>query len=211
MPITTLNISSLSQLSPTGIQALQDAARSQRVIQISTLSGRYSISHIHMLDAFTVDPVRGGLLDRLLRREHQMERRAANLERQLNGGVDFLGSFNRYVQSLRTDYRDRNDHSSILQNKINTCAFSVDSSEFSCGELFLTCPITLCVPESGIFMRASQNSSICNLYEQESLLHLVKENDVHPLSRESITASMIIGRDECYFDSIKENFILKGN
>ncbi|ENZ4322385.1 T3SS effector protein NleG8, partial [Escherichia coli] len=50
MPFTTLNIPSISQLSPAGIQALQDAARSEGEIRVSTGRGQYSISHIQMLD-----------------------------------------------------------------------------------------------------------------------------------------------------------------
>ncbi|EIO66339.1 T3SS secreted effector NleG-like protein [Escherichia coli TW11039] len=69
---------------------MQDAARLESGIRISIGSGQYSVHYVQLLDGFSVEPVRGGLLDRLLGREHRMERRAVALERQLNGGVDFL-------------------------------------------------------------------------------------------------------------------------
>ncbi|EHA3098380.1 T3SS effector protein NleG8, partial [Escherichia coli] len=73
MPVTTLSIPSISQLSPAGVQSLQDAARLESGIRISIGSGQYSVHYVQ-------------LLDRLLGREHRMERRAVALERQLNGG-----------------------------------------------------------------------------------------------------------------------------
>lgn len=52
MPFTTLNIPSISQLSPAGIQALQDAARREGEIIVSSGGGQYSIAHVQMLDGF---------------------------------------------------------------------------------------------------------------------------------------------------------------
>ncbi|MCZ8553186.1 T3SS effector protein NleG8, partial [Escherichia albertii] len=56
MPFTTLSIPSLSQLSPAGVQAFQDVARHERVIRISSGSGRYSVSYVQMVDGFSVEP-----------------------------------------------------------------------------------------------------------------------------------------------------------
>lgn len=60
MPVTTLRIPSVSQLSPAGIRALQNAARRESEIGVSTGSRLYAISHVQMLDGFTVEAVRGG-------------------------------------------------------------------------------------------------------------------------------------------------------
>ncbi|EHR9214924.1 DUF1076 domain-containing protein, partial [Escherichia coli] len=201
MPVTTLSIPSISQLSPAGVQSLQDAARLESGIRISIGSGQYSVHYVQLLDGFSVEPVRGGLLDRLLGREHRMERRAVALERQLNGGVDFLSSVNNYFQSVMAEYRENKTSNKILMEKINSCLFRPDSNHFSCPESFLTCPITLDTPETGVFMRNSRGAEICSLYDKDALVQLVETGGAHPLSREPITESMIMRKDECHFDT----------
>ncbi|EEZ4256238.1 T3SS effector NleG family protein, partial [Escherichia coli] len=191
MPVTTLSIPSISQLSPAGVQSLQDAARLESGIRISIGSGQYSVHYVQLLDGFSVEPVRGGLLDRLLGREHRMERRAVALERQLNGGVDFLSSVNNYFQSVMAEHRENKTSNKILMEKINSCLFRPDSNHFSCPESFLTCPITLDTPETGVFMRNSRGAEICSLYDKDALVQLVETGGAHPLSREPITESMI--------------------
>ncbi|HDI9436112.1 TPA: DUF1076 domain-containing protein, partial [Escherichia coli] len=198
MPVTTLSIPSISQLSPAGVQSLQDAARLESGIRISIGSGQYSVHYVQLLDGFSVEPVRGGLLDRLLGREHRMERRAVALERQLNGGVDFLSSVNNYFQSVMAEHRENKTSNKILMEKINSCVFRPDSNHFSCPESFLTCPITLDTPENGVFMRNSQGAEICSLYDKDALVQLVETGGAHPLSREPITESMIMRKDECH-------------
>ena len=209
MPVTTLSIPSISQLSPAGVQSLQDAARLESGIRISIGSGQYSVHYVQLLDGFSVEPVRGGLLDRLLGREHRMERRAVALERQLNGGVDFLSSVNNYFQSVMAEYRENKTSNKILMEKINSCLFSPDSNHFSCPESFLTCPITLDTPETGVFMRNSRGAEICSLYDKDALVQLVETGGAHPLSREPITESMIMRKDECHFDTKREAFCCK--
>ncbi|ENZ0043083.1 DUF1076 domain-containing protein, partial [Escherichia coli] len=201
MPVTTLSIPSISQLSPAGVQSLQDAARLESGIRISIGSGQYSVHYVQLLDGFSVEPVRGGLLDRLLGREHRMERRAVALERQLNGGVDFLSSVNSYFQSVMAEHRENKTSNKILMEKINSCLFRPDSNHFSCPESFLTCPITLDTPETGVFMRNSRGAEICSLYDKDALVQLVETGGAHPLSREPITESMIMRKDECHFDT----------
>ncbi|HDQ6912886.1 TPA: DUF1076 domain-containing protein, partial [Escherichia coli O121:H19] len=201
MPVTTLSIPSISQLSPAGVQSLQDAARLESGIRISIGSGQYSVHYVQLLDGFSVEPVRGGLLDRLLGREHRMERRAVALERQLNGGVDFLSSVNNYFQSVMAEHRENKTSNKILMEKINSCLFRPDSNHFSCPESFLTCPITLDTPETGVFMRNSRSAEICSLYDKDALVQLVETGGAHPLSREPITESMIMRKDECHFDT----------
>ncbi|WP_077758162.1 DUF1076 domain-containing protein [Escherichia coli] len=209
MPVTTLSIPSISQLSPAGVQSLQDAARLESGIRISIGSGQYSVHYVQLLDGFSVEPVRGGLLDRLLGREHRMERRAVALERQLNGGVDFLSSVNNYFQSVMAEHRENKTSNKILMEKINSCLFRPDSNHFSCPESFLTCPITLDTPETGVFMRNSQGAEICSLYDKDTLVQLVETGGAHPLSREPITESMIMRKDECHFDTKREAFCCK--
>ncbi|EFE0571623.1 DUF1076 domain-containing protein, partial [Escherichia coli] len=206
MPVTTLSIPSISQLSPAGVQSLQDAARLESGIRISIGSGQYSVHYVQLLDGFSVEPVRGGLLDRLLGREHRMERRAVALERQLNGGVDFLSSVNNYFQSVMAEHRENKTSNKILMEKINSCLFRPDSNHFSCPESFLTCPITLDTPETGVFMRNSRGAEICSLYDKDALVQLVETGGTHPLSREPITESMIMRKDECHFDAKREAF-----
>ncbi|HCP7930236.1 TPA: DUF1076 domain-containing protein [Escherichia coli] len=209
MPVTTLSIPSISQLSPAGVQSLQDAARLESGIRISIGSGQYSVHYVQLLDGFSVEPVRGGLLDRLLWREHRMERRAVALERQLNGGVDFLSSVNNYFQSVMAEHRENKTSNKILMEKINSCLFRPDSNHFSCPESFLTCPITLDTPETGVFMRNSRGAEICSLYDKDALVQLVETGGAHPLSREPITESMIMRKDECHFDTKREAFCCK--
>lgn len=209
MPVTTLSIPSISQLSPAGVQSLQDAARLESGIRISIGSGQYSVHYVQLLDGFSVEPVRGGLLDRLLGREHRMERRAVALERQLNGGVDFLRSVNNYFQSVMAEHRENKTSNKILMEKINSCVFRPDSNHFSCPESFLTCPITLDTPENGVFMRNSRGAEICSLYDKDALVQLVETGGAHPLSREPITESMIMRKDECHFDTKREAFCCK--
>ncbi|HID0689535.1 TPA: DUF1076 domain-containing protein [Escherichia coli] len=209
MPVTTLSIPSISQLSPAGVQSLQDAARLEIGIRISIGSGQYSVHYVQLLDGFSVEPVRGGLLDRLLGREHRMERRAVALERQLNGGVDFLSSVNNYFQSVMAEHRENKTSNKILMEKINSCLFRPDSNHFSCPESFLTCPITLDTPETGVFMRNSRGAEICSLYDKDALVQLVETGGAHPLSREPITESMIMRKDECHFDTKREAFCCK--
>ncbi|EHK6577949.1 DUF1076 domain-containing protein [Escherichia albertii] len=96
-----------------------------------------------------------------------------------------------------------------ILDKIELCAFNVKDAELKGTESSLTCPITLCEPEDGVFMKNSLHSDICTLYDKSALMHLVNTGASHPISRESITASMIVKRDECYFDSEKENFAVK--
>ncbi|EGM9436711.1 DUF1076 domain-containing protein, partial [Escherichia coli] len=96
-----------------------------------------------------------------------------------------------------------------LLDKIEVCAFNVEHAQLQVPESLRTCPVTLCEPEDGVFMRNSMNSNVCMLYDKMALIHLVKTRAAHPLSRESIAVSMIVGRDNCAFDPDRGNFVLK--
>lgn len=133
------------------------------------------------------------------------------LEREINAG----GLTSSEVNMLREI--EINVNTSLLPDvrlprildKIELCAFNVKDAELKGTESSLTCPITLCEPEDGVFMKNSLHSDICTLYDKSALMHLVNTGASHPISRESITASMIVRRDECYFDSERENFAVK--
>lgn len=53
------------------------------------------------------------------------------------------------------------------------------------------------------------SSDVCTLYDKAALIHLIDMDAPHPLSRETITVSMIVRKDECYFDQSRGSFIFK--
>ncbi|MCV3238031.1 DUF1076 domain-containing protein, partial [Escherichia albertii] len=116
------------------------------------------------------------------------------LEREINAG----GLTSSEVNMLREI--EINVNTSLLPDvrlprildKIELCAFNVKDAELKGTESSLTCPITLCEPEDGVFMKNSLHSDICTLYDKSALMHLVNTGASHPISRESITASMIV-------------------
>ncbi|EGE0956653.1 hypothetical protein DM213_26250, partial [Escherichia coli] len=68
---------------------------------------------------------------------------------------------------------------------------------------------TLETPETGVFVKNSEGSLVCTLFDSVSISRLVREGGVHPLTRETITPSMIVKPEDCIFDSSKGNFIIK--
>ena len=133
------------------------------------------------------------------------------LERELNRGV----FSSREVEIFRgieihnnISLFSKNQSGSVL-DKVELCAFYVENAELSAPESSRTCPVTLCEPEIGVFMKNSLSSDVCTLYDKTALIHLIDMDAPHPLSRESITASMIIEKDECYYSPGRESFILK--
>ncbi len=61
----------------------------------------------------------------------------------------------------------------------------------------------------GIRNRNSRGAEICSLYDKDALVQLVETGGTHPLSREPITESMIMRKDECHFDAKREAFCCK--
>ncbi|MBB7069645.1 T3SS effector NleG family protein, partial [Escherichia coli] len=55
----------------------------------------------------------------------------------------------------------------------------------------------------------SEGSSVCSLYDENALSRIINDGGHHPLSREPITASMIVKFEDCIFDASKGNFIIK--
>ncbi len=118
----------------------------------------------------------------------------------LNNGVDALRSRMLSVLSeIGETQQQENSSLPLLQARISECSFIVDCESFQC-------PITLDQPVNGVFVKNSKHSSICTLFDSFAFSRLVREGSVHPLSRESITESMIMRKDECYFDSKRNAF-----
>ncbi len=100
----------------------------------------------------------------------------------------FLYGFNNGPEALRdrmlsmlSDSGEAQSQESI-QDKISQCKFPVSSGNFQCPPESIQCP---------------------------AFSRLASEGSYHPLTREPITASMIISPDKCVYDPIKGNFIIK--
>ncbi|EFG7695303.1 DUF1076 domain-containing protein, partial [Escherichia coli] len=98
-----------------------------------------------------------------------------------------------------------------LQERISECAFTVDIDKLQCPGEVLQCPITLEQPEKGIFVKNSDGSDVCTLFNAAAFSRLVGEGLPHPLTREPITASIIVKYEECIYDDTRGNFVIKGN
>ncbi|HBA9569274.1 TPA: DUF1076 domain-containing protein [Escherichia coli] len=123
------------------------------------------------------------------------------LEFALNGGLS--GRDVMMLERLSTLFINQ---SGPLLNRIEECAFDVMHTALRGTEESRTCPVTLCEPEMGVFMKNSLSSDVCSLYEKEALVQLVKTASPHPLSRENIDISMVVPRESCYFDHHSGNF-----
>ncbi|EOK2068404.1 DUF1076 domain-containing protein [Escherichia coli] len=98
-----------------------------------------------------------------------------------------------------------------LQEKISECAFTVDIEKLQCPGDALQCPITLEPPEKGVFVKNSDGSDVCTLFDAAAFSRLTGEDLPHPLTREPITASIIVKHEECIYDDTRGNFVIKGN
>lgn len=98
-----------------------------------------------------------------------------------------------------------------LQEKISECAFTVDIEKLQCPGDALQCPITLEQPEKGVFVKNSDGSDVCTLFDAAAFSRLTGEDLPHPLTREPITASIIVKHEECIYDDTRGNFVIKGN
>ncbi|EFA5292881.1 DUF1076 domain-containing protein [Escherichia coli] len=77
------------------------------------------------------------------------------------------------------------------------------------GFISAQCPITLEQPEEGVLVRNSEDSVVCCLFDVLALERLVREDLPHPLTREEITESMIVKTEECTYDHVRGNFVIK--
>ncbi|EOG2908520.1 T3SS effector NleG family protein [Salmonella enterica] len=149
---------------------------------------------------------------------------ATRLARQLNNGLNILhGNFsNMSITSFSNSRQelvsqssprtpaifDTSNKQQQLVDKIDLCSFSPNVDELSCSEDDLTCPVMLVVPEKGVFVKTAPESDICQLFDEIALIQLIIDGAVHPVSRAPLSADMIINKNECYFDTIKGNFII---
>lgn len=98
-----------------------------------------------------------------------------------------------------------------LQEKISQCKFSVCPDSLQCSPEAAQCPITLEQPEEGVLVKNSEDSAVCCLFDANAFERLVREDLPHPLTREEITESMIVKPEECTYDHVRKNFIIKDN
>ncbi|EFA6625485.1 T3SS effector NleG family protein [Escherichia albertii] len=196
MPLITSNLSSNAALQ--SIEILREAVRQNLVTDGITINGhKIGIHYCHRPDVFLVSGCKDGMLKMLL-------------ELGLNGS-------NESVKRLRTWQLSAVIDSQLSFLPLGVCykilsnSFSVQAEECFFSKEHLRCPIILDTPDSGVFVKNSVISNICNLYDKNSMLKLVISGSPHPLSREPITEAMIIGKNECYFDQGRGNFMLKEN
>ncbi|EJC1902139.1 TPA: DUF1076 domain-containing protein [Escherichia coli] len=110
--------------------------------------------------------------------------------------------------SMLSDSGEAQSQESI-QDKISQCKFPVSSGNFQCPLEAIQCPITLEQPEKGIFVKNSDGSDVCTLFDAAAFSRLTGEGLPHPLTREPITSSMIVSQEQCIYDQAKGNFVIK--
>lgn len=104
---------------------------------------------------------------------------------------------------------DETQRQENIQNKIGQYKFPVNTERLQCSSDATRCPITLEVPGEGVLVKNAEDSQVCTLFDYTALSRVVNEGSVHPLTRETITPSMIVEPEDCIFDSSKGNFIIK--
>ena len=203
MPVI-LNFSNGSVLPENELEALRHIARSNQNDTI-TIGGRnMRLHYIQFMDGFSVEPISGGLRDRLgARGTHHL---ADSLARQLNRGNTFLQAYSLYMEQKQAAPFVQESVIKTLLDRINSNAFPVSLQDFSCTEEHLKCPITLHIPETGVFVRNARSSEVCALYAQEALTELIRRNAPHPFSREPFSPEMIIRKEKCHFNIAKQCF-----
>ncbi|EOO7574349.1 DUF1076 domain-containing protein [Escherichia coli O157] len=122
-----------------------------------------------------------------------------------NSGPRALGE---RMLSMLSDSGEAQSQESI-QNKISQCKFSVNTESLQCPSEAVRCPIILDKPEEGVFVKNSEGSLVCTLFDSVSFSHLVRDGGKHPLTREPITSSMIVSQEQCIYDQTKGNFVIK--
>lgn len=122
-----------------------------------------------------------------------------------NSGPRALGE---RMLSMLSDSGEAQSQESI-QNKISQCKFSVCPERLQCPPESAQCPITLEIPEEGVFIKNSGDSVVCSLFDVTAFSRLVSEKSPHPLTREKLTASMVVSADKCFYDHGKGSFVIK--
>ncbi|HHC4712587.1 TPA: DUF1076 domain-containing protein [Escherichia albertii] len=123
----------------------------------------------------------------------------------LNGGPEALRDI---MLRMVSDSGNTQSHGDI-EGKILQCKFSVNAESLQCPSEAVRCPITLELPEKGIFVRNSDDSDVCTLFDAAAFSRLTGEGLPHPLTREPITSSMIVSQEQCIYDQTKGNFVIK--
>ncbi|MCM5135743.1 DUF1076 domain-containing protein, partial [Escherichia coli] len=62
-----------------------------------------------------------------------------------------------------------------IQNKISQCKFSVCPERLQCPLEAIQCPITLERPEEGVFVKNSDSSAVCCLFDFDAFSRLASE------------------------------------
>ncbi len=190
-----------STLSTADINWLQEAVRQEGSLDISIGNRIYTVSHLITPDWFLVDTQDGGALSRLLRFNTRNETRSANLAWRLNN--------TRHI--TETISSTTNSNSSQLTQRVSECSFDIKLIQKTCPDSFLICPITLDIPEMAVFMKNSNNSQVCSVYDANAIMQLINTQSSHPLSRDPIQRAMFVDFCDCHFDAKQNNFILKSN
>ncbi len=203
MPVM-LNFSNGSILPESELEALRNVARNN--LSDVLLVGRRSLRlhYISFMDGFSVDLIPNRFRDRIGEMRHRQL--AESLERQLNRGNSFLQAFNLYTEQNRLAPSLQESVRNAVQSRVNSYAFSVNPGDFPCSELHLSCPITLNVPEIGVFVKNARCSNVCSLYDISALTEILRLDALHPLSREAFIPEMIVLKEECNFNTIEQHF-----
>lgn len=186
----------------------QDILESIRNVSMSTPEGAdiqlggimHTIRHVTLLDSFLVHPGRNIDGMGVVRDSDRNILNSHSLSNQLNGRRVYVRSSDPFSTALS------GGHQRVL-SKIDLCSFNVTLAGFQVSGKHLTCPITLSIPEQGVFALTSLQSDVCCLYDSAALKELVSRRLPHPISREDITAAHIVPKEQCHFDPEKGAFI----
>ncbi|EFF0771636.1 TPA: DUF1076 domain-containing protein [Escherichia albertii] len=206
MPII-LNLSERRPLPEVEVEALRGVARSNQAETLIVGSRRLTVRHVPLVNSFSVEAHPGSLFERL--GDGRYRRLAEGLEIQLNGGSTFLPTVATYMAQARSAPSVPVRSENTVQGRINSYAFPVNPGDFPCSEQHLSCPITLCIPEVGLFVRNARDSDVCSLYDRDVVTEMIRRNAPHPLSREPFTLDMIVSRDRCRFDTTEQRFCVE--
>ncbi|EII8791405.1 DUF1076 domain-containing protein [Escherichia coli] len=123
----------------------------------------------------------------------------------LNGGPEALRDIMLRMVSGSGNTQSHGD----IEGKISQCKFSVNTESLQCPSEAVRCPIILETPEEGVFVKNSDSSAVCTLFDVDALSRVVNDGSVHPLTRAPITPSMIVKPEECKYDPARGSFIIK--
>ncbi|ECL1757585.1 DUF1076 domain-containing protein [Salmonella enterica] len=207
MPLINVNLPANMNVHPDHLRHLSNTVRmSPEGIEVSAGNRRYSVIHIPWLQGFSVNALDRGWLNRFVFR---VDQRAERLEMQLNNGirlVDILINLPR-VSFAPTAHAEQQDMALRIISKIDSTDFNIEQENLLLPEDHLSCPITLSIPERGVFVRTSLQSDTCCLYDSTALKELVSRRLPHPVSREVMTEAHIVPKEQCHFESEKWTFV----